>query len=429
MEPCAVSVGNGDATGSGWTIKVASLQRGLLWAFVASGASASIEPSPYEFMFLVAALALGPTAMRFHRIMIPMIVLLALYNAGGLLSLIPALDETRSITFIGISNYMALTAAFFAGIVAKEPIGRMTTIRSAYVASGVFASALALLGYFNVLGLSQFFTLYGDLRASGPFKDPNVLAPFLVPPVIFLMQDVLLARAAGSWRRLPLMLVVMLAILLTFSRGGWGVLVLSSVGLIGLTFATTGSARLRLRIVIVGAGCALLAVLALALVVSIPSIGSMFTERASLDQSYDVGELGRFGSQLRSIPMLLERPLGFGPLRFDEYFPAAPHNVYINAFSAYGWLGGVSYLAFALTTIAVGLRAVFQKSRVQSETVAVWSCLLPQILQGVQIDTDHWRHLFLLFGCLYGLAAAAAIEANGRNRTRAQSTLRAAKTS
>jgi hypothetical protein len=239
------------------------------------------------------------------------------------------------------------------------------------------------------------------------------------------MQDVVLARGAGAWRRLLMMLVMMLAILLTFSRGGWGVLVVSSVTLIVLTFATTRSARLRVRIAIVGLGCVLLAVLALAIAVSIPSIGAMFIERSSLDQSYDVGELGRFGSQLRSIPMLLELPLGFGPLRFDEFFPAAPHNVYINAFSAYGWLGGVSYLAFALTTIAVGFRTVFQRSRVQSEAVAVWSCLLPQILQGAQIDTDHWRHLFMLFGCLYGLAAAVAIEAKKPSRSRAQSAFHA----
>jgi hypothetical protein len=141
----------GEAPNRGWTIEVATLQRGLLWVLVASGASACIEPSPYEFMFLIAMLALGPTAMRFHGVMIPMIVLLALYNAGGMLSLILAIDETRSITFISISNYMALTATFFAGIVAKEPNGRMATIRSAYVASGVFASALAVLGYFDVL--------------------------------------------------------------------------------------------------------------------------------------------------------------------------------------------------------------------------------------------------------------------------------------
>ena len=43
--------------------------------------------------------------------------------------------------------------------------------------------------------------------------------------------------------------------------------------------------------------------------------------------------------------------------------------------------------------------------------IAIWSALLPQLLQGFQIDTSHWRHMFLLIGCLYGLAAAAQREA------------------
>jgi hypothetical protein len=38
------------------------------------------------------------------------------------------------------------------------------------------------------------------------------------------------------------------------------------------------------------------------------------------------------------------------------------------------------------------------------------------MVQGLQIDTDHWRHLFLMFGCLYGLASATRIERAKRSR-------------
>jgi len=39
------------------------------------------------------------------------------------------------------------------------------------------------------------------------------------------------------------------------------------------------------------------------------------------------------------------------------------------------------------------------------------------MVQGVQIDTDHWRHLYLLFGCMWGLLAATlAYEAQMRAR-------------
>ena len=117
--------------------------------------------------------------------------------------------------------------------------------------------------------------------------------------------------------------------------------------------------------------------------------------------------------------MLLERPFGFGPLRFDTIFPQAPHDVYVNAFASYGWLGGLSLVTFTGVTLYVGFRLVFQRSTVQAEAIAIWSCLLPHMVQGFQIDTDHWRHLFLMFGCLYGLASAARIERGRRAPMRA----------
>ena len=82
----------------------------------------------------------------------------------------------------------------------------------------------------------------------------------------------------------------------------------------------------------------------------------MLQERASFSQSYDVGETGRFGLQKRSIPLLLEEPNGFGPLRFRTVMGADPHNVYINAFASYGWLGGISYLALIAATMVLGWR-------------------------------------------------------------------------
>ena len=287
----------------------------------------------------------------------------------------------------------------------------MRTIRSGYVAGGLFAAGLGILGYFDVAGLGPLFTLYDNARATGPFKDPNVFGPFLVPPIVWLAQDLLLKRGGSLWSSAAIG-VMSLAVLLSFSRGAWGVYVGSLAIMGALTAATTASARVRGRVFVVGVvGVALLA-LALAVALSIPAINDVFVERASLSQDYDLGEMGRFGAQLRSIPMLLERPFGFGPLRYHTMFPAAedPHEVYINAFASYGWLGGLAFCAFTGLTLYVGWRLVFQRSRYQSEAIAVWSCLFPQMLQGLQIDSDHWRHLFLLFGALYGLAAAVRIE-------------------
>ncbi len=387
-------------------IRTKTLKRAVLWTFLFCGASAAIEPSPYELMFVVAALTFGASDLVFDRAMIPLIVCLAAFGAGGLLALAPFVDDAKSVTFAFISVYMAFTAIFFAALVAKNPFDRLRTIRSGYVAAGVFAAMLGILGYFNVAGLSEHFTLYDGARASGPFKDPNVFGPFLVPPIVWLIQDLLLRRGAGLLRTVAPMTLMVLALLFSFSRGAWGAAVASVVLMTALTFLTTSSWALRRRIVVVSVIVLAGVVVMLAVALSVPEIRDMFFERASLVQYYDAGEMGRFGNQLRSLPLLLERPFGFGPLQFRHFFPDDPHEMYVNAFASYGWLGGLSFLAFTTTTLYVGWRLVFVRSPFRDAAIPIWACLFVQMIQGLQIDTDHWRHLFLLIGALYGLAAA-----------------------
>ena len=41
----------------------------------------------------------------------------------------------------------------------------------------------------------------------------------------------------------------------------------------------------------------------------------------------------------------------------------------------------------------------------QFHAIAIWSALFVTILQGLQIDTDHWRQFCLMLGPVWGLAA------------------------
>jgi O-antigen ligase len=217
-------------------------------------------------------------------------------------------------------------------------------------------------------------------------------------------------KRGGLWRNMAPIILMLVALLLSFSRGSWGVWVGSTALMIGLTFLTTRSPALRQRIVALSILGSIAVLILLAIALSIPSIRDVFEIRASLNQYYDVGETGRFGDQLRSLPMLLDLPFGFGPLQYRSHFEGTdPHNVYINAFASYGWIGGLFFAAFSVATAYIGWRLVFQRTPFQTEAISVWSCLFVQMLQGFQIDTDHWRHLFLLVGATFGLAAASRI--------------------
>jgi len=178
-----------------------------------------------------------------------------------------------------------------------------------------------------------------------------------------------------------------------------------------LTFLTAPDAKRRARIVFLMLAMLVCVVAALMIALSFENIRAVFEVRASLDQSYDQGVTGRFGSQLRAIPMLLDEPNGFGPLRFRWIFNQQdPHNVYVNAFASYGWLGGFAWLGLMAATCYVGWWLVFQRTATQNHAIALWSVLFVLILQGVQIDTDHWRHLYLMLGLVWGLSVRARLD-------------------
>jgi len=385
------------------TVSYAAIKRGTLWLLGASSGLALIEPSPYEVVFLLALFVFALTGIRFSQKLLPLAVLLLGYNIGGIFSLIPWMGDGDAVRFTAVSVYLMITAVFIAGIMSQDAAGRLETLRRGYLFAAWVAGFAALLGYFDVAGLGSTFTLYG--RASGTFKDPNVLGPYLALPIVYVLQRILTGQV-GMLRGLITLSVPLAALFFTFSRGAWGVLVVSAALMVVLTFLTAPDAARRARIVTMSIAALVAMFAALLVALSFEEIRSVFDARASLNQDYDQGVTGRFGNQLRAIPMLLDAPNGFGPLQFRWIFNQAdPHNVYINAFASYGWLGGLSWVSLMVATCYVGWRVVFRPGPTQLHAIAIWSVLFVTILQGFQIDSDHWRHLYMLLGLIWGLAA------------------------
>jgi len=91
------------------------------------------------------------------------------------------------------------------------------------VAAAVIASLAGIIGYAQVSGaLSDLFLRYS--RARGTFNDPNVLGAFLVLPGMLLLQRVLAGRRSQVLGSGFLLLILMAALLLTFSRAAWACL-------------------------------------------------------------------------------------------------------------------------------------------------------------------------------------------------------------
>jgi O-antigen ligase len=386
------------------------LQDAVLWIFIASGFLVLVEPSPYEMLFPLLVFVFLPFGLRPTGTAVPLVVFLLLYNLGGAASLVPHLGDDVGERFVAISCFMALNAVFFAALVAEDTARRMRIIRSAWITAALLASVPAILGYFDVAGMAAKFAPIG--RAQGTFKDPNVYATFLVAPIVFLVQSLMTGAARRPFLSTAALLLLLAGLFLSFSRGGWGVAAGSVLVMAGLTFITTPDLRLRSRLLISTAvGTVSVAALA-TLALTIEPIREIFVERWSLYQTYDVGETGRFGNQLNAIPLLLERPNGLGPQRFYLTFGSDPHNVYVNAFASYGWLGGLAYLLLIAATLGACWKIVLSPSPWRNHAIAVAAPLALIIAQGMQIDTDHWRHFYLLLGLAFGLLSATCRRTN-----------------
>jgi O-antigen ligase len=381
-----------------------SLRGALLWLMGFSGAFVFIEPSPYEIVGLIAIFLFAVTGLSLSAALVPLILLLVLLNIGYASAVVQVSDQTKPVIWVMVSAFLATTAVFYAAMLGENTQHRLELLMRGYLAAALIASLVAIAAYFRLFGgASDLFLLYS--RARGTFNDPNVLGAFLVLPGLLVFQRMLAGRLVI---RSTLMLLVMLAaLLLSFSRGAWAQFALAAVILMGLTFVTSRSVNERFRIILIAVlGLVAIAALVVALL-SVGQVADLFKERATLDQSYDVGRYGRFGRYLLGAEIALENPFGIGPLQFSKFFVEDPHNTFLNAFMAGGWLGGFAYLTLSLVTLVMSTRFVFARTPWQPIYHAVYAAYLGVVVESVIIDIDHWRHYFLIIGVLWGLMAAS----------------------
>jgi O-antigen ligase len=273
-----------------------------------------------------------------------------------------------------------------------------------YIAVIIIVALLATAAYFRLLGgLSDMFLIFG--RAKGTFKDPNVFGAFLILPALFMLQRILGGRRSEAIGGTLLLLALMAGLFLSFSRAAWGQFVFCALIVMALRFLTSDSTSERFRIVVV-AIAGLVAITAfVAALLSIERVAALFQERAALTQSYDTGHFGRFGRYLLAMQMVLEHPFGMGALQFQ--FPEAPHNTYLNSFINGGWIGGGAYLTLTLITVTAGLKFAFTPTPWRTTFQAFYAAFLGLVAESVIIDSDHWRHYFLVLGVLWGLMAVS----------------------
>jgi hypothetical protein len=231
-------------------LSIETLRGTLLWLMGFAGAFVFIEPSPYEIMGALAIALFALTGLTLRAPLVPLILLLLLLNLGYATAMLLVIDQSKVVTWVLVSAYLAVTAVVYAAMLGANTQARLNWLMRGCLAAGLVASSVAIAAYFHLFGgLSDLFLLYG--RARGTFNDPNVLGAFLVLPALIAFQRMLTGRLSSAVNASILLIVMLAALFLSFSRAAWGQFAFAAALLMVMSFATSRAPSERPRIALI----------------------------------------------------------------------------------------------------------------------------------------------------------------------------------
>jgi len=375
------------------------------WIF--SGSVVIAEPSPYEFaFFIVLGVSLFASKFAFKREALGIAVLWLAFVPFALIAAFPAkytpTSETMIFEFVTI--FLMFTSVWVASYVAEAPQERVRLIVNAYIATAVISALVGTLGYLGVIPGHDLFTR--SMRAKALFKDPNVFGPFLILPAMYALQRVLLGTPRRAIIAGATFLILVIGIFVSFSRAAWGNVIAVGMAVYILCFFLVANAKEKVRMLLMAmVGLALLGV-AFAGLLSIPKVQELFSVRAQATQDYDEGSTGRFGRQAYAFDLALAHPWGIGPYEFRNLrVVEEPHDAYVDALHVYGWGGGLVFWLFLAITSWRGIRFLFIPSPNRLLLIPAIAVFIGLVVEAAIIDLDHWRHLWLVGGLIWGVTA------------------------
>ncbi len=366
------------------------------------GAFVIQEPAPYEIFLLATMVLFLVFGMRLSKMALTLGLLFVVFNLGGMVSMFTMADFKEIPLYLAVSLFLGLSSVFWAAAIESD-MGRLRVLMRGYVVGAVITSCLGIAGYFSAFPGSGMFTLYD--RAMGAFQDPNVFGPFLILPALYLTYGLLYRNIGLAPVRLALLAIILLGLFLSFSRGAWGSMVIAGLCFYTMLLMTEQSQQIRAKLILAGAIGLATVIGMLIIALQFDAVYDMFEQRARVVQDYDGAELGRFARHAIGFQWALENPLGIGPLEFGLILGEDTHNIWVKSLMAYGWLGFFAYVTITVSTLVGGARLVGRIRPWQPYLLCAYATYIGHILLGWVIDIDHWRHVYLLIGIIWGCMA------------------------
>ena len=351
-----------------------------------------LDPAPAD-LILVVVIGVALATSRF-RPRVPSVAVAALlaFLALGLLSSIEALDGVAAAIFLATTAYLVLFASWLSGFVDSPARARL--VAGAYLVAAVSSAALGTVALFLAIP-GRDLLLEAD-RARGLFQDPNVFGPFLVPIALVLVEDLVTPRLFPFGRivKASLLGILVLGVVLSYSRGAWGNLAVGAALLLAVVGLRRGGGR---KVVLVAVLATFVAALVAIVLVATGSFDFLL-ERARL-QRYDTG---RFAGQVLGLEAAEQYPLGLGPGQFESYASISAHSAYVRALAEQGIAGLVVFAVFLASTLVAAIsNAVAGRETYGIGSAALLGAFCGMLVSSFAIDTMHWRHFWIVVALIW----------------------------
>jgi O-antigen ligase len=366
---------------------------GLLLGFQA------VDPAPADgVFFVVMAVAFATRRFRLSSVPRPVLAMLAVFGALNVMASIQVVDPMRAVVFFGTTAYLALFAIWLAGYTTSR--GRALLLVRTYLGSAVASAAIGVLALLGALPGADLLTESDRSRAF--FQDPNVFGPFLIPPALILIEEIIRPRllSARLGTKAVLLAILLVGVLFSYSRGAWVNLAFALV-VLGLILSLRGGVRTAATLAAVTA----LTAAALATVVVATGSADFLAERAR-PQTYDTE---RFSGQRAGLRPAAEYPFGAGPGQFESIAHISAHSTYARALGEEGYPGLLTLVALLGFTLIAGLRnAVAGRGTHGIGSAALLAAWCGLLANSAVIDTLHWRHLWVLAALIWAATIRSA---------------------
>jgi O-antigen ligase len=389
--PLALAVGGGVGLVCVLALAVVRYHAAVALAFALLGVVV-VDPAPADGVFcVVMAVALTAGSFKLSRVPRAVVAILAVYAALNLMSAVQVADPGRASVFFAITLYLALLALWLPNYVVST--GRARLVVRAYLIAAVASAAIGVLALLAPVPGKEL--LVESDRARALFQDPNVFGPFLIPAALILAGEIVnprLLRASALTKGL-LIIVLLLGVLFSYSRGAWLNLVVA-FAVMAAAIGLRVSARKALTLVAV----AVVAGVAVAAAVVATGSADFLAERAR-PQTYDTE---RFSGQRAGLQPAQEYPLGAGPGQFESVANISAHSTYARTVGEQGFPGLLVLVALLAVTLGIAVRNAAHGRDTHGigapVLLAAWCGLLAN---SAFIDTLHWRHLWIVAALIW----------------------------